>query len=404
MSENFINNAKEIIPSVNDTPYKRILAVGDIHGKFNALKSLWKKLHVTDDDLVIFLGDYVDRGEGIANVLKWVINQSSARKNFIFLRGNHEQMMLNALTRTDGNRAVWLINGGQNTVFALRNLINNKIFTLNDIVNFAENLPLSYSITIGGRRYFFCHAGVNPKVSLDEQTETYLLWSREEFFVYYEDEPVIITGHSPIKFFFDFDANNPRPIKIPYKNIIMTDTGAFTRGGRLSAVDILSGQYWQSGEDVPNDILFVCSANCCRSPMAKYIMRHLLRFKRLDKKFSIESAGARTEGGSYMSEPAEDVLKANNVNYNLHISKQFTKHEYQNSKMIIALDSGILAKAKEISGGDPDNKIRLFKDLNGKEFDVADPWHGDDIEEAYKDAYKEIYLGCSALLKEIENG
>ena len=70
MSENFINNAEEIIPPVNDTPYKRILAVGDIHGKFNALKSLWKKLHVTDDDLVIFLGDYVDRGEGIANVLK----------------------------------------------------------------------------------------------------------------------------------------------------------------------------------------------------------------------------------------------------------------------------------------------------------------------------------------------
>ena len=151
--ENFlINNAEEIIPTFNDSPYKRVIAVGDIHGKFNELKSLWQKIHVTDDDLIIFLGDYIDRGEGIYNVLKWVIAQS-AKKNFIFLRGNHEQMMIEALKQTDGMARInWILNGGKATILALRELITQKEFTINEIANFAESLPLSYSMTIGGRK------------------------------------------------------------------------------------------------------------------------------------------------------------------------------------------------------------------------------------------------------------
>ena len=50
----FINNTKEIIPTVNDSPYKRILVIGDVHASFDKLISLWKKLSVTDEDLIIF--------------------------------------------------------------------------------------------------------------------------------------------------------------------------------------------------------------------------------------------------------------------------------------------------------------------------------------------------------------
>ncbi len=55
----FINDAEKIIPAVNDSPYKRILAIGDVHAAFDKLLSLWEKISVTEDDLVVFLGDYL---------------------------------------------------------------------------------------------------------------------------------------------------------------------------------------------------------------------------------------------------------------------------------------------------------------------------------------------------------
>ena len=62
-------NLREIIPPVNDSPYKRILVIGDVHAAYNKLQSLWKKLSVTDNDLVIFLGDYLyGMGDGEKNV------------------------------------------------------------------------------------------------------------------------------------------------------------------------------------------------------------------------------------------------------------------------------------------------------------------------------------------------
>ena len=384
----FINNAEEIIPPVNDTPYKRILAIGDIHGQFKALKSLWKKLNVTSDDLVIFLGDYVDRGDNVGEVLEWVINQS-ARQNFVFLRGNHEQMMLNAFKDTGADRITWIINGGKATIFALRELVSQKIFSLNDILNFTDNLPLSYSITVGGRKYFFCHAGVEDGVALDKQRDEFLLWSREEFFNGYHGDDVIISGHSPIKLFFDFDNTNPRPIKVPSKNIVMVDTGAFVQGGRLSAVDILTGQYWQSGEDRQGNVIFVCAGNTCRSPMAKYIMRSLLRTARLDKKIHVESAGCFTNGGDFMSRGAREVLADNGVDFSRHVSKPFTKREYQNFRRVVAFDNVVMKKVVTISHGDPDNKIRLLN--------VEDPALDGD----YRRAYKEIYRGCQELFNEL---
>ena len=75
--KSFINNAEEIIPPVNDSPYKRILAIGDIHAAFDKLMSLWKKLDVTEDDRVIFLGDYF-YGMGKKNIetLQWLIEHN----------------------------------------------------------------------------------------------------------------------------------------------------------------------------------------------------------------------------------------------------------------------------------------------------------------------------------------
>lgn len=237
-----------IVPPVNDTPYRRILAVGDVHGNFKRLMSLWNKLDVTNDDLVIFLGDYIDRGAEVAETLKWILARRR-KENFIFLRGNHEQMMIDvSYGRLD--KFTWLFNGGQTTLRGFSELKAIDENFIAKILTFAENLPLYHTLTIGGKQYIFVHAGIDSKLPLAEQKPEFLLWAREEFFDTYDGDAVVIGGHSPLQAFPKFGvADNPRPIKLPDRNIVLLDTGSFISGGKISALDILSGCYWQSDPD-----------------------------------------------------------------------------------------------------------------------------------------------------------
>ena len=245
-SKNFVNGMEGIIPTVNDSNYKKVIAIGDIHGCFDKLMSLWKKLEVTDNDLVIFLGDYIDRGAQVAETLKWILEQSK-KENIIFLRGNHEQMLMDTFQRKM-DKLTWLFNCGPATISGLSKLKSEDETFIKCFLSFLENLPLYHSLTIDGREFIFVHAGIEAGVPLDEQSEEFLLWARETFFDVYDGDAVIISGHSPVQAFERFGvANNPRPVKLPDKNILLMDTGSFIRGsGKISAVDILTGEYWQS--------------------------------------------------------------------------------------------------------------------------------------------------------------
>lgn len=182
---------------------------------------------------------------------------------------------------------------------------------------------------------------------------------------------------------------------MPGRNILMLDTHA-KEDGHLSCVDILSGEFWQNDAAQIDSILFVCSGNSCRSPMAKYIMRHLLKQNDLAEKIFVDSAGCNTHGGSFMSGRACEVLREKNIPFDKHISKRFTVQEYRKFKCIVALDEEMLLQAKKISGGYPENKIRLFTDLDGRAFNVDDPFPNGD----YRKTFEEIFIGCSALLKQ----
>lgn len=270
--KNFLNNAQDLVPPKNDTPYKRILAVGDIHGNFDVLMSLWKKISVTADDLVIFLGDYIDRGNQSAEVIQWIM-QKSKEKNFIFLCGNHEQMMVGTFTKRY-EPEFWLSNGGNSTLRSLKQIEPADILV--EIVNFAANLPIYHSMKIGGRDYIFVHAGIEEKFSMDEQDFEYLLWERANFLSKdrgYYGAAMVIVGHTPIQKLFiekipDSNENalmlnrgpgikfliahtqeeniKIQPYKIPNRNILMLDTGSYMKDGKISCVDILSGEFWQS--------------------------------------------------------------------------------------------------------------------------------------------------------------
>ncbi len=85
---NFVKNFEDLKPSVNDSPYKRIIAIGDVHASLNRLKNLWAKLDVTENDRVIFLGYYVEGYEDSDfETLQWLMNVGK-NKNVVILRGN----------------------------------------------------------------------------------------------------------------------------------------------------------------------------------------------------------------------------------------------------------------------------------------------------------------------------
>ncbi len=232
MKKNFTAMA-DLIPAKNDTPYKRIFAIGDIHGCFDKLISLWKKLSVTNEDLVIFLGDYVEGGNQDLQVLSWLAQQNQ-NENIVVLPGNVD--------------------------FALKDYLQNEFKPttpaeselFNGVCRFIEILPLYYKIKIGGRDYFFCHGGINPRQSLDNQSKESLIgYCLEIFLEEYNGDAVIIMGHkSPRKIkqlFPQFrELDTLQPVRIPHKNILLLDTRAKDFNGYLSCLNILTGEFWQS--------------------------------------------------------------------------------------------------------------------------------------------------------------
>ena len=145
----------------------------------------------------------------------------------------------------------------------------------------------------------------------------------------------------------------------------------------------------------PYRIIFVCLGNTCRSPMAEYIMRHLLKTAGLADKVRVSSAGCKAEGKP-MSRDARKELERNKIPFDNHRSKLFTAQSYQQANCVIALDNGVIGKVSRKIGGDTEKKIRLFTDLDGRAFNVDDPFPDGD----YRKTFKEIFIGCSALLKQ----
>lgn len=144
-------------------------------------------------------------------------------------------------------------------------------------------------------------------------------------------------------------------------------------------------------------IIFVCFGNICRSPMAEFVMKHLVARAGYEKDFVIESAGCHPSIGTPISEGTVHELRKNNVPFTRRTSKQFLASDYKRFDYLIGLDRHNVRDMKEICGGDPDNKIFLMMDFAGEHRDVADPWYTDDFEETYRD----VLLACAALLEKI---
>ena len=217
--------------------YERILAIGDIHGEWDKFISLYKQIDFCPQkDLLIFLGDYIDRGPNSLRTLEWMISHCQY-ENIIMLRGNHEQMMID-FCESRGEDDSWLFNGGDITA---RELQLQGIETIERCFDFIKGLPLSWQIEISGKKFFFCHAGVKPGIPLEAQDEEYLLWIRSEFYNHYKGRDIVVVGHTYTGF-----VELGRTTPIIKENMIMVDTGAYMPDGHISCVNVLSGQIWQS--------------------------------------------------------------------------------------------------------------------------------------------------------------
>lgn len=204
----------------------RTIAISDIHGCYNELKELLLTLETNGEynkeiDRLVFLGDYVDRGEDSRLVIKYIRELQKDNKNVIALMGNHEDMLLKYHKGIDDS---WLYNGCQET----RKSYMGFKEQFNDDIKWMRNLPLYYE----DEHFIYVHAGVDINKPLEEQNKYTLLWVREDFIYstkeYYKR---VVFGHSPT-----LNLGSDVPVYTFTKNIDI-DTGC-VYGGALSALII----------------------------------------------------------------------------------------------------------------------------------------------------------------------
>jgi len=150
-----------------------------------------------------------------------------------------------------------------------------------------------------------------------------------------------------------------------------------------------------------NKILFVCHGNICRSPMAEFVMKHLVEEKGLQDQFEIESAATSTEEiGNPVYPPARRKLAEHGIGCQGKTARQMTKDDYRHYDYIIVMDRNNVRNLHRLLGGDPDQKISLLMDYTRRPGQVADPWYTGDFEATWID----VLEGCEGLLEHVMKG
>ncbi len=143
-------------------------------------------------------------------------------------------------------------------------------------------------------------------------------------------------------------------------------------------------------------ILFVCHGNICRSPMAEFVMKDMVRRRGLDWEIA-SAATSREEIGNPVYPPARRKLAENGIRCGGHHARQMTKADYDRFDLIIGMDQANIRNILKITGGDPDEKVSLLLDHTARAGEeVADPWYTGDFEDTWRD----VTEGCEALLSE----
>ncbi|TLD71904.1 serine/threonine protein phosphatase [Phragmitibacter flavus] len=207
----------------------RTFAIGDIHGCLTALQILDEHLQFGPGDLVITLGDYVDRGADSAGVVDYLLALAT-RTQLIPLRGNHEVMMLDS--RHDPHTLqLWIANGGDATLAS---------YTAPPLSCISESHWSFLNATLPYHELqsdFFVHANVNPELPLDQQTEESLYWQHLGKQLPHVSGRRMICGHTSQK--------SGEVLNLGHT--VCIDTWACGNGW-LTALEVSSNDYWQANQ------------------------------------------------------------------------------------------------------------------------------------------------------------
>lgn len=204
-----------------------LFAIGDLHGCPDELEVLLDAIAPGEDDTVVFLGDYVDRGPAVRPLVDRLLQLQHQPFASIFLRGNHEDMLLAYLGIGGRHGDVYLENGGGATLRSYGIPIGSP-----GAASLAL-LPQEHAAFFGACRmhyvaapFLFVHAGIRPGIALGDQSDEDLLWIREEFFSRPHALPyTVVYGHTPTR---------EARVELPY--CIGLDTG-LVYGNKLSCLD-----------------------------------------------------------------------------------------------------------------------------------------------------------------------
>ncbi len=143
-------------------------------------------------------------------------------------------------------------------------------------------------------------------------------------------------------------------------------------------------------------ILFVCHGNICRSPMAEFVMKDLVKKAGLEAEFHIESAATSTEEtGNPVYPPARRKLAEHGISCAGKTARRLTGADYANWDLLIGMDRANIRNMTRICGGDPDGKLHLLMEYTARPGEVADPWYTGDFEKTWRD----VLEGCRGLLE-----
>lgn len=143
-------------------------------------------------------------------------------------------------------------------------------------------------------------------------------------------------------------------------------------------------------------ILFICHGNICRSPMAEFVMKDMVKKKGIADMFEITSAATSTEEiGNPVYPPVRNKLREEGIDCSGKTSRQMTSDDYGYYDFIVAMDRYNLRNMARFVGNDPDGKVSLLMDHTSTPRDVADPWYTGDFEQTWED----VNNGCKGLLE-----
>ena len=145
-------------------------------------------------------------------------------------------------------------------------------------------------------------------------------------------------------------------------------------------------------------ILFVCHGNICRSTLAEFLMKELVRQAGKEGEILVESKACRTdEVGNDTHPGTKAVLQAHGIPFTRRQARQIQRADYEQFDYIIAMDDENMRDLHRLTHGDPQDKCQLLLSFAGEDREVADPWYTGNFEVTYQDVDK----GCRSLLQKL---